>query len=53
MIEFWGLLIDFDGLNELCPTSAPEEEDGESRNFLFFLGPMAASAVRLASRCLS
>lgn len=50
-IEFWGLLMFY--MNELCPTSAPEEEDGESRNLLFFLGPMAARAVRLASLCLS
>lgn len=34
-----------------CGTSTPDPGAGES-TFLFFLGPMAASAVRLASRCL-
>lgn len=33
-------------------TSVAAEEDGESKIFLFFLGPMAARAVRLASLCL-
>lgn len=37
---------------KLSVTSAAAEEDGESRIFLFFLGPMAANAVRLASLCL-
>lgn len=32
-------------------TSGPDPGPGES-TFLFFRGPMAASAVRLASRCL-
>lgn len=33
-------------------TSAVAEDEGESTIFLFFLGPMAARAVRLASLCL-
>lgn len=33
-------------------TSATADEDRESRILFFFLGPMAASAVRLASLCL-
>lgn len=38
---------------ELVPDpSAEADEDGESRFFLFFLGPIAAKAVRLASLCL-
>ena len=39
------------GVPGRCGTSAPDPGPGES-TFLFFLGPMAARAVRLASRCL-
>lgn len=36
---------------QLYCTSVPDPDPGES-TFLFFLGPMAANAVRLASLCL-